>query len=89
MIVVCLGYIYDQYRDEPHVQHLFAGLAAAAAGLLISMGWKVIKPLRGKIWALAVVALLFVMIAVFRLPLLPTMLTMAPLSILLSWRFGR
>ncbi|MDO1580772.1 chromate transporter [Rhizobium oryzicola] len=89
MIVVCLGYIYDQYRDEPHVQHLFAGLAAAAAGLLISMGWKFIKPLRGKIWALCVVAVLFVLIAVLRLPLLPVMLTMAPISVLLSWRFGK
>lgn len=44
-------------------------------------------PLRGKWLALAIVALNLIAIAWLRLPLLPTMLVLAPLSILLmGWR---
>ncbi|WP_250993626.1 chromate transporter [Agrobacterium vitis] len=88
-IVICLGYIYDRYRDNPQVEHLFAGLAAAASGLLISLAWKVLQPLRHKLWALAIVALCFIAIAVFRLPLFATMLVLAPVSIVLSWKFSK
>jgi chromate transporter len=88
-IVICLGAIYDRYRQDPHVEHLFAGLAAAAAGLLVALAWKVMKPLLKKPAALAIVAALFLAIAVLRLPLLATMLVMAPVSILLSWRLSR
>ncbi|MBP2548282.1 chromate transporter [Neorhizobium galegae] len=88
-IVICLGAIYDRYRQDPSVEHLFAGLAAAAAGLLVSLAWKVMKPLLNRPLALAIVVVLFVAIAVLRLPLLATMLVMAPISIFLSWRLSR
>lgn len=88
-IVICLGYIYDRYRDNPQVEHLFAGLAAAASGLLISLAWKVLQPLKHKLWALAIVALCFIAIAVFRLPLFATMLVLAPVSIVLSWKLSK
>ncbi|HEJ7160468.1 chromate transporter [Serratia marcescens] len=78
-IVVGLGVVYARFQNDPHVQHVFAGLAAAAAGLLL--------PLRGKWPALAIVALALIAIAWLRLPLLPTMLVLAPLSILLMWRW--
>ncbi|MGV2072464.1 MULTISPECIES: chromate transporter [Rhizobium/Agrobacterium group] len=88
-IVICLGYIYDRYRENPQVEHLFAGLAAAASGLLISLAWKVLQPLKHKLWALAIVALCFIAIAVFRLPLFATMLVLAPVSIVLSWKLSK
>lgn len=44
MAVIALGAIYQHFHDDPHVRHLFAGLAAAA-GLLISMTIKVALPL--------------------------------------------
>ncbi|WP_455732734.1 chromate transporter, partial [Burkholderia stabilis] len=34
LVVVALGVLYAKTQNDPHVQHLFAGLAAAAAGLL-------------------------------------------------------
>src|SRR3546814_6098305 len=37
LIVISLGVVYQRYADDPRIQHLFAGLAAAAAGLLVSM----------------------------------------------------
>jgi chromate transporter len=37
MVVILLGMIYQHFQHDPNVKHLFAGLAAAAAGLLIQM----------------------------------------------------
>lgn len=87
--VVVLGTIYERYTGDPHVQHVFAGLAAAAAGLLIAMAIKMLRPLLKRPAALLIVALFLVSIAVLRLPLLTTMLVLAPLSILLTWKFKR
>lgn len=85
-VVIALGVVYDRYESEPVVRHLFGGLAAAAAGLLISMAIKIAWPLRRDAvgWLIGVLCVLA--IAVFRLPLLPTLLTLAPLSILLKSR---
>jgi len=89
LIVIALGMVYQRYADDPRIQHLFAGLAAAAAGLLISMAVKIARPLRGKWAGIAVALACFVGIAVLRLPLLPTMLVLTPLSIFLTWRTAR
>jgi chromate transporter len=87
-IVVGLGFIYARYRQDPQVVHMFAGLAAAAAGLLIAMAVKLAMPLRRKPIAMAVGLAIFVAIAVLYLPLVPTMLVMAPVSIFLMARAG-
>ncbi|WP_407166806.1 chromate transporter [Bradyrhizobium sp. ORS 111] len=85
-VVIALGVVYDRFENEPMVRHLFGGLAAAAAGLLISMAIKIAWPLRRDIVGWLIGALCVLAIAVFRLPLLPTLLTLAPLSILLKSR---
>lgn len=86
-IVVILGMVYDRFRDDPHIRHLFAGLAAAAAGLLVAMAIKIALPIRTKPVAIAIAALCFVAIAMLRLPLLPTMLVLASLSMAATWRW--
>lgn len=88
-IVVMLGMIYDHFQNDPHIQHMFAGLAAAAAGLLISMAIKIALPLRAKPVGIVIATLCFIAIAVLRLPLLPTMIVLASLSILAAWRWAR
>jgi chromate transporter len=88
-IVIGLGVLYDRYQDDPHIRHLFAGLAAAGAGLLVSTAIKIGLPLRNKPVGLAIAALVVVAIAMLRLPLLPTMLVLAPLSVLATWRLSR
>ena len=88
-VVIGLGVIYDRFQTDPHVKHVFAGLAAAAAGMLVATAVKILQPLQGKYVAMVVAAICFLAIAVFRVPLLATMLVLAPLSILATWRFGR
>lgn len=87
LIVISLGTVYEIYRHDPHIRHLFAGLAAAAAGLLISMAIRITLPLRQRKPLIAVAAVCFVGVAFLRWPLLPTMLALTPLSILIVWRF--
>lgn len=89
LIVIALGIVYAKTQHDPIVHHLFGGLAAAAAGLLVAMALKVAKPLVRQPHGLFVAALAFVAIAVLRLPLLPTMLVLTPLSIALAWHRQR
>jgi chromate transporter len=89
LVVIGLGVLYEHTQNDPHVQHLFAGLAAAAAGLLISMAAKIVLPLRNKPVGALIAALGFISIAVLRFPLLPTMLVLTPLSIYLASRSAR
>src|SRR5579862_5198785 len=56
-VVLVLGVIYARYSGEPHVVHMFAGLAAAAAGLLVAMAVKLALPLRRSPLAIAIALL--------------------------------
>ncbi|AMP15060.1 chromate transporter family protein [Collimonas pratensis] len=85
-IVIGLGVVYQHFQHDAQIQHLFAGLAAAASGLLISMALKMLLPLLKKPVPLMIASLFFLAIALLRLPLLPTMLVLAPLSVLLTWK---
>ncbi|MBP0492245.1 chromate transporter [Roseomonas sp. SG15] len=88
-VVIGLGVLYDQYKDDPTLRHIFMGLAAAAAGLLVATAWKMLVPLRARPVTLGIVLLTALAIAVLRLPLLPSMAVLAPLSILATWRLSR
>ena len=87
-IVVALGVVYARFSHDPHVVHMFAGLAAAAAGLLIAMALKLATVVRRRPLAIAVALVIFAAIAGFHLPLVPTMLVGAPISVLLMMRVG-
>ena len=89
LVVIGLGVLYEHTQNDPHIRHLFAGLAAAAAGLLISMAVKILIPLRRKPAGAAIAVLGFIAIALLRFPLLPTMLVLTPLSIYLAARAAR
>lgn len=87
-IVIVLGAIYARFQSDPHVVHMFAGLAAAAAGLLVAMAVKMALPLRRRPVAVILAVACYVAVAVFQFPLLPTMLVLAPLSIVVTRKTG-
>lgn len=89
IVVIGLGVLYEHTQNDPHVRHLFVGLAAAAAGLLIAMAAKIVLPLRRDPAAAAVALLGFIAIALLRLPLLPTMLVLTPMGITVAARAAR
>lgn len=86
-IVIGLGGIYAGFHDLPVVGRAFAGLASAASGLVLAMAWKIAAPLRGYWMGLVMAGVAFVAIAVFRVPLLLAMLTLAPISVALCRRW--
>jgi chromate transporter len=87
VIVVALGGIYARYEHIPMVGRAFGGLAAAATGLIIAMAVRIAAPQRGNAMGIAMALVTFAGVALLRTPLLPTMLIMAPLSVLLCRRF--
>jgi chromate transporter len=87
--VLLLGVVYDHYQHDLYVRHFFAGMAAAAAGLLISVALRIGAPLVKNRWGAAVALVCVLAIAVMRFPLLPTMLVLTPISILITWRMRR
>ena len=87
-IIIALGTLYGEYGQWPIVRHAFTGLAAAASGLVIAMAIKIASPLRS-LAQIGVALLAFGAIAMGRLPLLPTLAVLAPISILLQHRIMR
>jgi chromate transporter len=87
-VVIALGVVYDHFQNNLYLMHVFAGLAASAASLLIATAVKMMMPLFRKPILIIVAAVCFTAVAVLRLPLLPTMLVLAPMSILTTWRLS-
>ncbi|MBN8892022.1 MAG: chromate transporter [Rhodospirillales bacterium 70-18] len=83
VIVMTLGALYGAYGGHAVVGRAFHGLAAAASGLVLATALQIAAPLRGRALGLAVAGVALLAIAVLRLPLLPTMLVLAPLSVAL------
>ena len=81
LVVMALGAFYGRFGGLPVVAHAFAGLAAAGSGLVLATAIKLSLPLRGRALGLALAAVTLFGIAVLKLPLVPTMLTLAPISI--------
>ncbi len=86
VIVIALGELAARYGGVPMVGHALSGLAAAATGLIVAMAVKVAKPLAGRWLDIAIALTSFAALAVVQLPLLPTMLVLAPISIALCAR---
>jgi chromate transporter len=76
-----LGALYLHYAHLAVLQHILGGLSAAAAGLLIATGIRLLMPHRSRRTSLLLATLAFVGMAFTKLPLLVVLLGLAPLSI--------
>ncbi len=83
-IIIALGLIYERYAAVPVVRHMFAGLAAAASGLVLATALKIAAPLRKDAGAIGMAALTFAAVALLHAPLVPAMAVLAPAGILLA-----
>jgi chromate transporter len=88
LIVLLLGTLYLAYGQTPRAHAALDGVTAAAAGLILAMAAKMAAPLftrRGQI-GLAMAALTFVGVGLFRFSLPLVMAVLAPVSVALAWR---
>jgi chromate transporter len=85
-IVMLLGGAYARWGGLPAARHALAGLAAAAAGLVLGTALRIATPIFGRLThiliALGVLAL--VLLLHFSLPF--TMLIILPVALFCSWR---
>jgi chromate transporter len=82
-----LGALYERYGDIETLGHILAGVAAAAAGLLVASVSKMAVPLFTRRWNSAplIAILAFVGVALMHLPLPYVFLGLSPLAIVLAW----
>lgn len=87
VIVTVLGMLYARYGDLEMLSRILAGIAAAAAGLLIAVVAKMAMPLFVKRWNSGpVIAILaFVGVAIMHWPLPWVFAGLAPISIAFAW----
>jgi len=76
-----LGLVYLKFAHLTVLRNILGGIAAAAAGLLIATGIRLLLPHRRRPAALLFAALAFGLIIFGRLPLLIVLFSLVPLSI--------
>jgi chromate transporter len=87
-IMIGFGIVYARYGDVPAVQNALAGVAAAAAGLILSMAAKMAVPMvrKGALLPASIAVLAFVAVALAQVSLLVVVAVLAPISVSLAWR---
>ncbi|MBS0321625.1 MAG: chromate transporter [Proteobacteria bacterium] len=84
-IVMTLGALYAQFAELAVVRNTMGGVAAAASGLVLAMGFKMARAIRTRPVAIGVAAVAFAAIAFARLPLIWVLGVMAPVAVALAW----
>lgn len=84
-IVVTLESLYVAYSHVAALVHVLAYMGAAAAGLVIGLGLRMLWRLPARPMAHAIAGIAFIAVAMLGLPLPPVVLVLVPLAILLAW----
>ena len=86
--LMLLGIIYFQVAAVAEVNRILAGLAAAAAGMALSMVFKILDVYKTDYLALVIALVVFVCLQFIQIPLIPVVLVAGPLSMTLYWPRG-
>ncbi|WP_255120239.1 chromate transporter [Synechococcus sp. Cruz CV-v-12] len=84
-LLMLLGLVYFQVHRIPEVDRVLAGVVAAAAGMALSMGFKILDTYWRDPVALGLAAVIFVAMAVLHVRLIPLVLVAAPLAMAWYW----
>jgi chromate transporter len=87
VLIVMVGALYAYYGNLPALSRALTGVAAAAAGLMVSTVAKMIKPLfrKGAVFGALIAVATFVSIGIVHWPLPLVLLVILPISIGQSW----
>ena len=81
---LALGVLCLRYAQAPLLRHVLGGVSAAAAGLLIATGSRLLLPHRRRPLTVGLAVLALVLMTFSRLPLPLVLVALLPLSIVLS-----
>jgi chromate transporter len=84
-ILLTLGWAYFHYHEVPAVRAVLSGVVAAAAGMALSMGFKLIGNYLRQPDALLFAAAAFAGVSLFHLSLPLVVLVLAPLAMAWYW----
>jgi chromate transporter len=85
-IILILGYLYQSYGQQSLVQHILNGVKPVSAGLVIATALKLIASLPRSLHTALFVLTTFISIAMLHIPLVLTMLVLAPIAIAAAWK---
>jgi len=88
LLMMCVGALFDRYGELSAVRDGLTGLAAAAAGLLVSSAVQMAEPLfRGRrLPAIMLWGATFVAAGILQWPLLWVIAALVPVSIAVAWK---
>lgn len=89
LIILAMGVLYTSYGNLPLVQSVLRGVAAVAAGMMVSMGLKMAMVARIRNILCLVGIATFAAVALLRLPLVQVLLALAPAGVVLAWWWQR
>ena len=87
-LLMLIGVIYFQFHAIPAVDRVLTGVVAAAAGMALSMGFKILNVYWRDPLALLLAAVTFVALEVFHVHLIAVVLSIGPVAMLLYWPRG-
>jgi chromate transporter len=86
LIALLLALLYTHFGELDAVRRIFAGVAAAAAGLVVATGIKMTTGLPRTAAVAIIVTITFVAAGVLQLSLFPVLAVVVPLSLLMTWK---
>lgn len=84
-ILIGLGTAFHWVEEVPWSHAALAGVATAAVGLLLSMGVKAIRNLKPGVAHGIILVAIVVAVGGLRLPMIPVVAVLAPISVAVAW----
>lgn len=84
-LLMAIGLLYFQFHSLPALDRVLAGVVAAAAGMALSMGFKILDEYWKDPMALVLAAVTFVLMTFFHVRLVPLVLVAGPLAMAWYW----
>ena len=87
-LLMALGTLYFELHGLPAVDHILAGVVAAAAGMALSMGFRILDEYWKDGMAMLLAAVSFVLLTFLHVRLMPLVLVAGPLAMAWYWPRG-
>jgi len=84
-IFMAIAALYTRFGQMQIVHGVLSGISAAAAGFVITVGIRLARPHRSRIWSMVFGTAAFLAMGIVKFPLIYVLLALAPPSIAVAW----